>query len=430
MTVNNSLKNIITGMGAAAVLAGGSLSAGDLGKAVVNDKMPIEAKSFCDIFEKNTLYEGDGYIKKVKLKGRYQAQWISQSEDDTLIATGRETTNGYHEMEHRRFRLGTEISMANDLKLVASMNISDGAGGLGSHGLTRGVFFDDWDELYIEWAPSKTNYVLVGKAKQKITIENETSSTKILTFERSAITNSVISNKPWGIAVGFEALGLNHEVGAWISGGDRDGDTARVGEAAGERWDIADFDSRGSLTYRATAEITEQIEGHFDYQFTNNSNGTRNPQGSSDVNLGSEFEHVVALGTKSEFGQIGLITDLIYGGNSVGHGGNAVRGGALPAGYDTWGLVIMPTYDITDKLQLVARYAYMEQGREQRPQRFDVRKHVEDYHTLYAGLNYYVCGDNLKVMAGYEYATGEVFGTGNTRDLDTGTWMMGVRTSF
>ena len=203
-----------------------------------------------------------------------------------------------------------------------------------------------------------------------------------------------------------------------------------MGEAAGERWDIADFDSRGSLTYRATAEITEQIEGHFDYQFTNNSNGTRNPQGSSDVNLGSEFEHVVALGTKSEFGQIGLITDLIYGGNSVGHGGNAVRGGALPAGYDTWGLVIMPTYDITDKLQLVARYAYMEQGREQRPQRFDVRKHVEDYHTLYAALNYYVCGDNLKVMAGYEYATGEVFGTGNTRDLDTGTWMMGVRTSF
>ena len=272
MTINNSLKNIITGMGAAAVLAGGSLSAGDLGKAVVNDKMPIAAPDFCDIFKKNTLYEGDGFIKKVKLKGRYQAQWISQSEDDTLNATGVETTNGYHEFQHRRFRLGTEISMANDLKLVASMNITDGSGGAGQHGLTRSVFFDDWDELYIEWAPSKTNYVIVGKSKQKITIENETSSNSILTIERSAISSSVISSKPWGVAVGFEGLGIKHEVGAWISGASRDQDTAWLpGAPLGDRWDYADFDSRGSATYRATADITEQIEGHFDYQFTNNS---------------------------------------------------------------------------------------------------------------------------------------------------------------
>lgn len=430
MTQNNSLRNMITGVGAAAVLTGGSLSAGDYGKAVVNDKMPIEDTSFCDFFKKNTLYEGDGFIKEVKFKGRYHGQWISQTEDDTL--NGVDRSNGYHEFEHRRFRLGTEIEMANDLTLNVSMNISDGSGGSGvgaGHGLTRGVFFDDWDELNIEWAPSDDFYVLVGKSKQKITMENEMSSNNILTIERSTISNSVISNKPWGLAVGFNALGLSHEVGAWISGADRDGDTARLGEAAGERWDLADFDSRGSLTYRATVDITEGIEGHFDYQFTNNSNGVRNPRGNSDVNLGSAFEHVAALGTKSEFGQFGLITDLIYAANGLAHAGSAAAGGAIAAGYDTWGVVVMPYYDITDQLQLVAQYAYMGEGQEQRTQRFDRRQNVESYHTLYAGLNYYICKNNLKVMAGYEYATGDVFGI-NNREVTTGTWMLGVRTSF
>ena len=70
------------------------------------------------------------------------------------------------------------------------------------------------------------------------------------------------------------------------------------------------------------------------------------------------------------------------------------------------------------------------QGRKARPQQFDRRQNVEDYHTLYAGLNYYVCGDNLKIMGGYEYATGKVFGNPNTRDVDSGSWMLGVRTSF
>ncbi|HRQ90697.1 MAG TPA: porin, partial [Bacteroidia bacterium] len=382
--------------------------AGDYGKTVINDKAPIADKSWCDLFKNNTLYEGDGFVRKVKFKGRYHGQWISQTED-TLAGT-----NGYHEYDHRRFRLGTEISFAHDLKLTASINIADGTGGRGAHGLTNGPFFDDWDEFNLEWAPSKDFYVLVGKAKQKITMENETSSNNILTIERSAITNSVISNKPWGIAVGFNVLGLDHEIGAWVVGADRD--------STGDRYDWADFRSRGSLTYRTSYDITEATEVHFDYQFTNNSDGRVNPRGRADESLGSSFEHVVALGTKSEFGQLGLITDLIYAGNGL-------AGGGLPAGYDTWGLVIMPYYNITDKLQLVTRYAYMGEGREQRPQRYDLRQTVEDYHTFYAGLNYYICGNNLKVMAGYEYATGDIFGTPN-RDVNTGTWMLGLRTSW
>jgi len=424
MTQSNSLRKLMTGAGAAAVLAG-SLTAGDPGKTVINDKMPIES-SFCDIFKKNTLYEGDGFIKKVKLKGRYHGQYISQQEDvnNTL-------DNGYHEFDHRRFRLGLEIEMAHDLTLNVLSNISDGSGGIGNHSLVNGGFIDDWDEFNLAWEPNDDFYVILGKQKQKITRENTTSSNSILTIERSAITSSVISDKPWGVAVGFKALGLSHEVGAYVSGGNLD--------SSGERYNWADLDSRESFTYRTSYDLTEETTLFLDYAYTNNSDGIVNPgtgvlAGSSaggpfgDTNLGSQFEHVVALGSESKFGRLGLITDFIYASNGLQQNDGPNSNTDIPAGFDTYGLVIMPYYDITEKLQLVTRYAYMDEGREQRTQRFDQRDVVQDYHTFYAGLNYYICKHNLKLMGGYEYATGETFGEGV--DVETGSWMFAVRTSF
>lgn len=389
---------------------------GGVGKAVINDKMPIADTHWCDLLKKNTLYKGDGFVKSVKLKGRYHGQWISQTED-TLTA-GVEGTNGYHDFQHRRFRLGTEIEFANNLTFVSIVNIADGSGGNGpgaaGHGFTNGAFFDDLDDFYLIWEPSDDFYITAGKTKQSILREYETSSNSILTIERSAITNSVVGNKPWGVAVGFNALGLKQEVGAWVVGTDRD--------AGGERWDWPDFDSRGSATYRASVNFNESTSIHFDYQFTNNSSGRVAPNGNADNNLGSSFEHVAAIGTETEIGRFGLITDLIAAQNGL-------ASGALPAGYDTFGVVIMPYYNLTDKLQFVTRYAYMGEGREQRVQRFDVRQSVEDYHTFYAGFNYYLCGNNLKLMAGYEYATGDVYGTAGD-EVNTGSWMLGMRSSW
>ncbi len=388
------------------------LVAGDYDKTVIDDKAPVVDTTWCDVFKKNTLYKGDGFIKSVKLKGRYHGQWTSQTED--TLTGGVEGTNGYHEYDHRRFRLGTEIEMANDLTFVGILNIADGTGGTGFHGLTNGTFFDDIDDFYLTWEPNDDFYVTVGKTKQLILREFETSSNNILTVERSPITSSVVSSKPWGAMVGFKALGLKNEVGAWIGGADRDAD--------GERWDWPDFDSRGSATYRGSFDLTEATSIHFDYQFTNTSDGTAAANGSADTNLGSAFEHVAAIGTETEIGQFGLITDIIAAQNGV-------ASGALPAGYDTWGVVLMPYYNITDKLQFVTRYAYMGEGREQRPQRYDVRQSVEDYHTFYAGLNYYLCGNNLKLMGGYEYATGGIYGAPGD-EVNTGTWMLALRSSW
>lgn len=396
----------MTAAGAAALIAGGSATAGDYGKAIIDDKMPIEADpwSICDIFDYSTLYEGEGFIKEISLTGRYHGQAISQSEDYGGLQ------NGYHEWQHRRARVGLDVEFANNVTFYSSINVSDGSGG---GPFTKGVFFDTWDEFGIEWEPSDDFYINLGKQKQKITVENATSSKRILTVERSTIVNEVISDKPWGVTVGFVLGGIEHEVGGWMYGADLD--------STGERWDWPDADSRGGFTYRGSFDISDATEIMYGYQFTNNSSGFAggNGAGTADSGLGSAYEHVMHVGSKSEWGNFGLITDLIYAANREATG-------PISAGNDTGGVVILPYYNITDKLQAVAKYAYMGDGRQQRTQRYDIRQRVDNMHTFYAGLNYYICGDKLKIMGGYEYATSEEYGTGV--DIDSSTWMFAVRT--
>ena len=115
------------------------------------------------------------------------------------------------------------------------------------------------------------------------------------------------------------------------------------------------------------------------------------------------------------------VTLKVWGWNRNGSGG-------LPDKHDTWGLVVMPYYDVTEKIQAVFRWAYMSDGREQRTARFDRRVAVSNYHTFYGGINYKICGDKLKLMAGYEYATGDTFSGGD--DIDTSSWQFAVRTYF
>jgi len=47
---------------------------------------------------------------------------------------------------------------------------------------------------------------------------------------------------------------------------------------------------------------------------------------------------------------------------------------------------------------------------------------------VYAGFQYFLSGENLKIMGGYEYAWGELFG--NNTDINTGSWQLALRTYF
>ena len=391
-------KNLAAFAGAASLLAGGAF-AGDAGKVVIDDKGVVEpeAWSICNLFDHNTLYEADqGFIRGISASGRYQGQFISN--DETV---GGEKFD-FDRWQHRRARLGVKVEMDHGLTFFAEANA---ASYLNTH---RGSFFRNFQDIWLKWEQDDM-WVRVGKQKQNFTIEDTTSSKRIKTVERSAIVNETAGARPWGAVFGFKALDIDHAIGGWLYGAERDT----------PEW--VDFDSNGGFSYNAKYELVENTDVWFDYVYADNGGGTESARGSAARNFGPDYEHAFSLGTISDFGKLNLIVNGIYGVTRN-------QGVVIPGGSDTWGFYILPSYALTDKIDLVTRYAYMNQGREQRPQVFNNVAFVENYHTFYGGVQYKICGDKLKVMAGYEYATGDTFKS--NEDIETGSWQLAVRTYF
>ncbi|MDF1754001.1 MAG: porin [Verrucomicrobiales bacterium] len=440
MIKQNLPKCFVATLGSALLFVGSAI-AGDK-CLIIDDKNPakccLENPTWCDIFDKSTLYKNEEncLIQKVQLVGRYHGQYHSSSLEHS---SGQSLGANY--WEHRRFRVGTKIQFLNDFTFFNNWNIGDNNDS-GAR-LTGGDFFGSVYEMYIGWKPSGTDndlWVKVGKQKQKITREWSTSSKQLLTFERSHITNEVAATIAWGAEAGFTAFNIDHAFGIWLGGYDMDGLDQRGENFPG-------FDSRAGASYRASYGLTDATDIFFDYLYTNNSDGTQRPRGNDDADALSDYNHVLAFGTESTWDlghcgrQFGLVTDVIYGIDREASTGNNNFGGNNNrlAGDDTFGLVFLPHVDLTERLQLVGKYAYASDSRLHRPQRAvattnaTARPNLEDVHTLYIGLNYRICGDNLKLMAGYEYLTADLYqgaGAGDLGSLSGDTWMLGLRTYF
>ncbi len=93
------------------------------------------------------------------------------------------------------------------------------------------------------------------------------------------------------------------------------------------------------------------------------------------------------------------------------------------------GLMLMPTFDITRKLQIVGRY---ELASSDKNRGLSGQRRYENlapgagpgnlYNAAYLGLNYYIHGHKLKLMAGMEYANMR-----GPRGFEGVTYLAGVR---
>ena len=426
------MKQLVTAAAAISLLAGGSLVAGDYGKVVIDDKAPIECKpdpAFCSIFDLGELYEGDGFVSSVSIVGRYHGQ--NQSNTLTLDDG---SVYGASYFEHRRFRLGTSIEFANGWEFFNNWNISDGRGSdSANEELYEGDFFGTIDEMYLKGKIAGIG-VQVGKQKQKITREFSTSSKRILTVERSHIVNEIADNKPWGVQLSKELFGVKHKIGFWNYGLYVEGPSGQAGPYT------ADLDGRTGFSYNLELPLTDSTDLFFDYVFTDTESGTVDPEGAADDSDASAYNHAFALGTESSWDidhcrEWGLITDIIWGVDRRADSATSQESGddSIARGEDTFGLVILGHYDVTQKLEFVAKYSYASLSRLQRPQRRDnlgniPRFNLQDVHTFYTGLNYRICGDNLKLMAGYEYLTADL--NNNGQGVTGDSWVLGIRSYF
>jgi hypothetical protein len=357
-----------------------------------------------------TLYKNkdNPILQSFNLSGRFQYQAAYLDGEDV---NGRDFNDTYD--EYRRVRIETKTEFLQFFSANIKLNmVNDGR--RSGNDLDWG--YDTFDEAVFSFDIKKAfgagtldslklNY---GRHKFNMTEEVHMSSKEIYTIERSAIANKLYgaNNRPTGVT-------LDAALGKW---------SGTVGIFSGE--DDSEFIggwNDGQAYYLSLFhDTTDEWRLGLDL-VVNDESGT-------DDFLGYDWAAAFnAIYSKDRFGAISTIA---FGENN----GIGNLGGSF------YSLMVMPYYWILeDRLQAVVQYQFAgaSEGQGIRANsRYMSSLHSpgvdvnsgrgDELHTFYAGLNYHLCGDNLKLMGGVEYATLDT----PVGDVDTLTWLIAFRTFF
>ena len=350
------------------------------------ESQTAEAKdSLLNLWDIPQLYSDSesSLLNDLKIVGRYQWQYGDVNFDE----------GDYSDSEVRRFRLGTEAKiLGGDWKVKGEINVND----------DFSPFYKSLEEAYIKYQGSDQLNITIGRQKPSWSYEWSTSSRKILTFERSLLTNQVSPKKTTGISASGSIENWSYILG--IYNGDID-------EEFGNFDDSGEF-ILGSIGYDySDSSSFDKASWRFDILHNNDETN----------NAAKPYENSISFNHSISQGNLTLNSDIIHAG-----------------GYneDAYGLILLPTYDISDKLQLVGRYTYAKsdndglkaQKRYERKVPLTDGGYGEDYQSFYLGLNYYINDHKLKLMTGLEYA--DMDGGSDGGDYSGWTLFSGLRLYF
>ena len=343
-----------------------------------------DSSTFEDLWDIPHLYSNPDsfWLNDLKLVGRAQWQMADVSSDLPDYSTD----------EIRRMRLGSEAKiLGGDYKLKAEFNIDHGSG-------------DDHyaEEVYIQYGGDALPFkVTLGLQKPKWSYEWSTSSRKILTFERSQIVNQLAPKKTAGLNISGSIDAYDYSLGVYR------GDTihsSKGGSIFGDADAAGEF-VLGSIGQEYETSMFESAAWRLDWLHNTD----------ADSNAAKPYENSFSLNHSAKQGAWGLHTDLIYAQGDAGNDDKAA-------------IVILPTYDISDQLQLVARYTLADGDGLKPNKRYEAKSGAQNgdgYQSIYMGLNYYLNDHKLKLMGGIEYSDMD---GGN--DFDGYTIFSGVRFYF
>jgi len=311
--------------------------------------------------------------KSLVIRGRAQWQFGYVSPDSDIEGA---PTNDYSTFEIRRLRIGTQGSLYQNLKFDFRMNL-----------LPEGANLDTAKMVYTGLDGIDIG---VGKTKPAIGIEETTSSTDIITVERSYTANYFAADKNVGIWAGGDAGPVDVWVGAFNGENEND--------------NVLDSDGDSHFLYIAKVGLDlgdylpDDVEGGIFFDTIQNWD--------NDNDEAYAFEESYSLGAEFDIGAFGLMGNLLWG--KLTEDSN-----------DVTGFVVMPWFYATPKLQLVAQYSYLESDKGDAigvQSRYIGRAAIDDAkgeevdadegnesQSIYLGANYYISGNNLKVMGGVDY---------------------------
>lgn len=406
MMMKQNKRLTMTAVGLAA--AGGAVLAGESNPQVTSSG---EGGDWCNLLTEQLgapLYSNDDamLIQAVKLFGRAQVQFASTDIDGV---NGNDESETFDEV--RRLRLGTQWQVLKHFKVkVNAYMVNDGR----PKGGSRTFGYQRLDEALVSFDAGALLgggvldgvNVSAGRHKVRMSYEVHTSSKKIKTVERSAVANKVYPSRLTGITARKSTGNFSGTIGVFS--------TASTPELAS--------DTDGLALYANGTWKLENGDSLIADFLHNDAYGT----GDNEVGL---YDWALALAYLTERNGWDVLLQGTLGDN--GDDGEGERGGNF------WGFVALASRDLTDKLEAVVRYSY--QGSDEAQgiatnSRYLRRNHGADvgggrgdeHHSLYAGLNYYACGHNAKIMSGVEWETLQTMGG----DVDALTLWLAFRTYF
>ena len=306
------------------------------------------------------LYQSDtGLVREFSLSGRLQA--------DAIFFDTQE--GDFSETEWRRFRFGFKSHLARDWLVHVEGDFDLNA--------EPGTGYSRLTDAYVGWEPSPDRALKVLKHSAGFTLDGATSSKKLLMLERNNLTNNLWFTEEY--FTGASVKGSGEQWDYWVGVFSNDGNDEL------SKFDASYF-TLTSLGYNWAERLgLDNATVRLDYIYN---------QRDENANT-ADFSNVVSLTSKWEKGPWGLWTDLSAG-----------------RGYfdqsDLWGLSLMPFFSLSERIQLVGRYTYIESEeangiRFERYQKQVIEGLGDEYHDASIGLNVFFYGHKMKWQSVIQY---------------------------
>ena len=334
------------------------------------------------------LYKNDKnpIVQQVLFTGRFQHDFSTLSSDQ----------GDHNESNIRRVRLGPRVTFLRKFLFHAEVEVNP---------QERNPFYMRFTDLYVQWTRNPQFAVTVGKHAAPFTQEGATSSKELLTIDRSIIGTNIWFPQEYmpGVSVSGRVAPWVYRAGVYSSGAMN----RELGDFSGDYFTLAllGYDFAKKLSVKEAV-----LTGNYLYQHPD-----------TDNTFTRQLEHVVSTHFKLEADKWGLRADLSEAQGYLGQP-------------DMWGTMVMPYYNITDKLQAVTRYSYMNSdgpngirlaGYEARV----VPGRGDEYNELYLGANYFFYGHKLKVQTGVQWA--DMNDSANDGGEYSGvSWTTGIRVGW
>ena len=300
-------------------------------------------------------------VQRVLLSGRFHYDFATIDSDQ----------GDHDESNIRRFRIGPRVTLFRRLTFHAELELDP---------QRHDPFYVRFTDLYVQWSRNPRLVLTAGKQSAPFTVDGATSSRELLTIDRSNLANNIWFPQEYlpGVSVSGRSAPWVYRAALYSSGeanrelGEFSGGTTTLG--------MIGYDFAPSLRAREAL-----LTGNYVYQ---------HPDG--DNTFTRQLEHIGSVNFRFEATKWGARADLSKAAGYLGQS-------------DMWAFQGMPFFNVTNKLQAVARYTFIESAAPNGIRLATYESRVvpgrgDEYKELYLGANYYFYGHRLKLQSGLQLA--------------------------